>query len=302
MTFTRGDLLSRGVSERRWRQLVQCGDIVRVTRSQYVAAAPALQGFLASARVIDPAQEYTARAIAAQRQIKAPTLAGELTAAQIHRLSLPFPMDDRVTLIAQPTTAKPRSYPAIRVLLRDVPDAQRAECSGVKLTSVALTVVDVSRRHRLRDALVVGDSALRAGLDSDELHTALAGQAGIPYVQRARDAVALMNGVRESPLESESYAFFVERELPLPECQIWIDSDRVDFLWRDCRVVGEADGRVKYLADLGLDRGAGDALWLEKGRENRIEDLGFRFVRWTYADLRRRPDELERRIRRELGQ
>ncbi len=111
---------------------------------------------------------------------------------------------------------------------------------------------------------------------------------GMHGILPARVAVALMDGVRESALESESFAFFVERWLPLPTCQVWLGDDRVDFLRCEAQLVDEADGKVKYADERGPDNGDGDALWREKGRSLRLErDHDVEVIRWTYADLRR---------------
>ena len=54
----------------------------------------------------------------------------------------------------------------------------------------------------------------------------------------------MLSPLRESPLESVSYAEFVDWGIPLPELQVTIHDEedfvgRVDFLWRDSRVIRE---------------------------------------------------------------
>ena len=66
-----------------------------------------------------------------------------------------------------------------------------------------------------------------------------------------------------------------------PRLQAWIETDgrrlgRVDFLWPEHRTIGEFDGRLKY------DDPA--RLWDEKRREDSMRAIGYRFVRWTWAD------------------
>ena len=59
-----------------------------------------------------------------------------------------------------------------------------------------------------------------------------------------------------------------------------------DFCWADARVIGEFDGRVKYLDESYLrGRSASDAVIAEKIREGRLRALGFRVTRWTWSDL-----------------
>ncbi|HKE50057.1 MAG TPA: hypothetical protein VKE25_00970, partial [Actinomycetes bacterium] len=107
---------------------------------------------------------------------------------------------------------------------------------------------------------------------------------GRPGEAKARKLIDLAGGRAESPLESHSRAFFLAAGLPMPETQVEIRDDRgrfvarVDFLWREQRTVGEADGRLKYSSL--------EVLYREKQREDRIRELGFEVVRWDTTDLR----------------
>ena len=55
----------------------------------------------------------------------------------------------------------------------------------------------------------------------------------------------------------------------------------------------EADGRLKY--------GEAAALWQEKLRQERIEDLGYAVVRVTWAQVTQRPAETVARVLRGFG-
>ena len=91
------------------------------------------------------------------------------------------------------------------------------------------------------------------------------------------------SGLSESAGESRTRWLLLTLGLPLPEQQARImDRDgvfvaRVDFLYRDRRVVVEFDGMLKY------DDPA--ALRQEKLREDRLRELGYEVVRLTWADL-----------------
>jgi hypothetical protein len=67
---------------------------------------------------------------------------------------------------------------------------------------------------------------------------------------------------------------------------------RVDFLWRNARVIGEADGALKY-----ENRGV---LIAERRREQRLRDLGYFVVRWTWEELLNEPWKVRLRIQRAL--
>ncbi|HSF26480.1 MAG TPA: hypothetical protein VLC50_03085, partial [Actinomycetes bacterium] len=70
---------------------------------------------------------------------------------------------------------------------------------------------------------------------------------------------------------------------------------RADFLWRAQRVVGEVDGKVKYVGPRA------DSLWREKRRQEAVEDAGFVVVRWGAFELAT-PAALDQRIRRAFEQ
>jgi very-short-patch-repair endonuclease len=71
----------------------------------------------------------------------------------------------------------------------------------------------------------------------------------------------------------------------------------VDFLWRDWKVVGEFDGKLKYGRELREGEDPGEAVFREKIREDRLRELGYIVVRWVWDDLRQ-PERLAARIRR----
>jgi very-short-patch-repair endonuclease len=101
----------------------------------------------------------------------------------------------------------------------------------------------------------------------------------------------------ESPLESLVRWALHKSKLPDPELQVVLRTEsgaeyRVDFLWRERRLVLEADGRVKY---------TGDELWAEKQRELALTRTGYRVERVVWPDLTAaRWDRLAARLRRVL--
>jgi very-short-patch-repair endonuclease len=85
--------------------------------------------------------------------------------------------------------------------------------------------------------------------------------------------------------------------LPAPELQAWVQGAdgrpyRADFFWRKQRVIGEADGLVKYATI--------DDVRAEKRREDALRQAGYALVRWTSQELRRTPDRVMARLRHAL--
>jgi hypothetical protein len=170
---------------------------------------------------------------------------------------------------------------------------------GLRVTSIALTVVDVVGEQGLPWSLMTVDAALARGVHETDLVTT--GQRRPTNRKRCQiiDVVELGDPASESALESTSRGCMVQNGLPIPLCNVVLRLGdrwyRVDFLWLELGVVGECDGKTKYLnADVK------EVLWREKRRHERIEESGFRVVRWGYAEVAGDAAAMVRRIRRAM--
>ena len=184
------------------------------------------------------------------------------------------------------------------VLVCTLPGEHVTQVDGLPVTTTARTAADLSRWVSFRSAVVVMDSALHAGCSPEDLKQVLTRCKGWPGIVKARRAAAFADPGAATPLESISRVVFHESGLPAPELQVALAFDAhgnprivVDFLWRDYRVVGEADGLLKY------DPERPDALIAEKLRQEEIEGLDYIVVRWTWDDIWRRPEWVVRRLR-----
>ncbi len=203
-------------------------------------------------------------------------------------------------LTVLPGGASCRTYPGVNVRVASLPPAQIARTRGLPATSVARTLIDLCRRLSIIDSVVAVDGALHSRrTDLAELSAVLAACRGWPGIRRAARVLALADGRRESPLESRSFVFFDDADLPRPESQAWIEDvngypfARVDALWRDRGVIGECDGAVKYAVDA-----APTTLLAEKRRQERLENLGYVVVRWDHYDITQAGAETRQRILR----
>src|SRR6202012_4964893 len=108
-----------------------------------------------------------------------------------------------------------------------------------------------------------------------------------PRLRQAREVLQLATPLSESALESLTKLLIYDAGLTPPELQVRIvDPDdgwycRVDMLWREQRLILEADGLLKY-DETG-------ALRAEKRRQVRLERLGYRVERVIWADVMHRP-------------
>ena len=175
---------------------------------------------------------------------------------------------------------------------------------SLRLTAPARSVADTLRHERPVVSVPMGDAALRAGVDPGAVSAVLERQGVWPYVARGRRAARLLDGRRETWLESVSVVAFDELDLPLPEAQVnLLDRHgefvgRLDFLWRREMTAGEADGRGKY--DDAAGGGGGSttmsALWAEKQREDAVRRTGLGLARWGTAEALRHTGELRDRV------
>lgn len=162
--------------------------------------------------------------------------------------------------------------------------------SGVRVTSMEDTILDLARVVPPAHALAMMDSAIspvQGGMLSlDDIRARgdrqqnQRGRARLRWVGEQADARS------ESPAESISRAVMQWSGFERPELQREFGYegcvDRTDFYFASCRVIGEADGWGKY--DLGDPVKAKQNLVAEKRREDRLRRNGHPFARWELRD------------------
>ena len=150
--------------------------------------------------------------------------------------------------------------------------------------------MDIARRRPFLEALVTADAALRRGITRRQLQDVLEQMPRWPGTAAAAEVVRWADARSESPCESVCRARFILLNLPMPEPQVWVRGRRVDFLWDEVALIGEADGRVKY------DGAHGDlALWDEKQRRDSLEEERT-MIRWTWRQAHAPDDEFRARF------
>jgi hypothetical protein len=209
------------------------------------------------------------------------------SAARLHDLVAPAsePRDVRVTDIGQ--WRRGRGYRVARAAL---PPGDVVPWLAFGATSVARTLVDCAREWSQLDAVVAMDAAMQHRLVSRaELMAAVHSARHRTGASDAARAAGLSNGHAESPLETQGRLALLAAGLPLPELQVELHDSRgfvarIDAWYDDAAVALEFDGRVKYTDPTG-GRSPADVLWDEKRREDKVRDLGVRFVRVVKADM-----------------
>lgn len=223
-----------------------------------------------------------------------------------------------------------RSTTHPKVTVRSLPPEAVTECTegllqGLRVTTPARTALDLAGELTLPEALMLTDKVARQALAAFQGRGANQGPVvtpdGLSFAakqaafrtlesaaiapihgrERTRRVLTLTDPLRESVAESSSFGWFVVAKLPLPRCQVWLETEshraRVDFYWDDFCLVGECDGNVKYDGSFGPS----DASMVQQNvREQALKDAGFAVVRWTAPEALFRPDQFIARVERRL--
>lgn len=229
-----------------------------------------------------------------------PGVAGGTSAARILGLDLLGQPSPEPVLLTDAAAVKGTHRNGYVLRSAALPSHHRASRHGVPITSAARTVIDLARTRSFAEGVVVADSALRKRqVTEDQLRGMLTDCATWSGIARARRVVDFADPQAESVLESLSRVAIHEQNLPAPRTQVTLGDAgrprcRVDFLWEDVRVVGEADGLGKYEPD--DRRSTRDIVRAEKYREEWLADAGYEIVRWGWADANN-PQRLAQRLR-----
>lgn len=290
---TTADLRAAGFGPDELARLVAQEELVRIRRGAYAERA---------GEPVTPEGRHRRLVEATLPLLASDAVVSHRSAAVLHGLPLLDPPPDRVEL-TRGSARGGKVRGRIHLHAAPLPPAEVTEIDGLRVTTVARTVLDLARSLPFDAAVVTGDAALRAGVDPHLLDASLARAACRPGVAAARRAIGFLDGRSESPGESLSRVGMARDGLPKPDLQLAVLDDlgyfvaRTDFGWAEYKTVGEFDGKIKYEALLRPGETMQDVIWREKKREDALRDLGWQVVRWLWADLYR-PGVIAGRVRR----
>ena len=197
--------------------------------------------------------------------------------------------------------APPNQRHSIVGILRhegELPDSDISEIDGIRCTSLARTVFDVTRTISAEASLALADAALAmAGGEpwdfDDEAAESLLGEVtararrpGARGILQARRVADLANGRAQLPLESVTRYRLHQLGFARPRLQVPVQRSDGGSFWMDIavdqsRAFIECDGRTKYLdEELRGKRSAEDVVLHEKVREDWVRGVtGWRVVR-----------------------
>jgi hypothetical protein len=163
---------------------------------------------------------------------------------------------------------------------------------GLLTVTRARAVWEVACRSNLEGGVVTADSALRIDPSlAYRLEEISAKFARFPGSARGRIAMKLASPLSDSPGESVTRVQCFRYGVPQPEQQYHV-IDRngelvgiADFYWKECRHLGEFDGKVKYEKYRRPGETAADCVVREKRREDRMRAGRHGMTRFVWADV-----------------
>jgi hypothetical protein len=303
--FSTADAYALGYGFRSIRRAVDRREWVRLRRGSYVfadvwAAADAVQRHLLVTRaVVRPlvgqvALSHTTGSLALGIQAWNPRL------EDVHLTRLDGRQGGHEYGVAHHESAVTASD------CRHVLDHEGQEDPDFLVVPPAYAVAGAMLLHGLDQSVVMADSALNRGIVSVEpLSDLVESWSRMPQSRHVRLAARLMDGRSESPGESLGRLVFWRGGLPRPELQVRVVGPEgqvayTDYGWEEQRVVGEFDGRVKYLRNLREGESASDVVVREKQREDWLVETGLVVRRFVWAEILT-PRIVVERFRKALG-
>jgi very-short-patch-repair endonuclease len=229
-----------------------------------------------------------ARIRAAVWSYGADATASGLTAAWWHGLARYAPDTVEVTL---PRNARRQQRPGSRIRRRDLTRADVIERNGLRVTELALTVVEAAVRRRGGARLM--DGALQRHVDLRDLwraHLRNKGRHGSPAARRLLQAAS--DGARS---EAERLLVKLLREAGIIgwKTNYPIGGYKVDVAFPNQRVAIETDGWAFHSDQ--------DAFQGDRERQNNIALLGWQVLRFTWLDLTEYPQRVIAEIKYAIG-
>jgi len=287
MEVTRAAQLDVGGADRMaLTRQVRAGSLVRVRHGGY-----------ATELGVDATERHLQLVAATWPLLGENAVLSHASAAVLHGLPT-WEQDLTKVIVTRPEGGHGRAGTCLHARLGTLEPDQVCQLDGLRVTSLARTAVDRACGLSYERAVATLDAALRAGVQHSELEHIVRLSKRRHGIGIARAALAFADGASESVGESVSRVVIAQVGLPEPALQVeirdrhgrWVA--RSDFGWLEQRVVGEFDGRIKYLGD---EASVADTVIREKAREQAIRDTGWVVVRWTWADLSN-PGALRRRV------
>jgi hypothetical protein len=220
-------------------------------------------------------------------------VASHLTAARVHGIARPWGTQPEHVTVRREVRRRDRRD--LRFHGRSLRLGDVEVLDGVAVSTVPRTLVDLAGIVGRLDAVWAMDDALRRGLcRPDQLEAACrrySSSAGVVAATRVAEA----DGVAESILETAGRLALIDHgvQLPVPQYTV-LDTDgspvaRLDGAYPRRRLGMEFDGREVHERP--------QALFRDRQRQNRLEQLGWSIMRFTWWDVVHDPERFAGDVR-----
>jgi hypothetical protein len=256
------------------RQLEQCG--IGEEAIRHLLAKHVLHRHLYGVYAFEPKLSQEGRLQAAVLACPEGAAAAFAAAAWLWRLRASFPVRIEVVLPRRTGSPGPKG-----VILRHSVTLTEADFTlvrGIRTTSLERTIRDSAR--------TLGPPALRRYLQQAErqgFDIRALDRPRIPARLRAAlDLYIRGSGWTANELEARFYELCAAVGLPMPRRQGELDSMFVDFVWDEVSLIVETDGRDTHDGWVAATE--------DRARDRHLVIAGYAVLRFTWADVRWRPD------------
>jgi very-short-patch-repair endonuclease len=162
---------------------------------------------------------------------------------------------------------------------------------GIPVTAPARTLLDLAADVRGRELeRAVAEAEARRLTNRSQLLSLVARVAPRPGVAALRSLLtdARRPALTRSEAEERLLALIRAAELPVPEVNVSVAGQEVDFLWSDRRLVVEVDGFAFHSHRAAFER--------DRKRDAALAALGYRVIRVTWRQIVASPEAVVARI------
>lgn len=285
--FRRQENDGEPVNDRRLRQRIASGEIVRIARGAYANRA--------AWRALTPLARYAQLVWECAARMSPGQVFSHFSAAALHGIDIlgPWPKTFDVSIAS---SSGGRSTGIVRRHGRDLAGVAAEPWGLHHVTTPLQTTLDVIASVRFVEGVAAADQALwqrrspAALVAASDLLESVHGVTGRGAARAVR-AAEFATGLSDSVRESQSRVLISVMGFPDPELQarFLLANGReafTDFFWRDHRHIGEFDGAGKYRhPELMNGRTPEQVLLDEKDREDDLRRQVDAFSRWRVPAL-----------------
>jgi very-short-patch-repair endonuclease len=158
--------------------------------------------------------------------------------------------------------------------------------NNIPVTRPARTALDIAEVATTREVERTLDETQRLRLCSEEqLRDVIArspGRVGAAHLAAVLDDHALGTTATVNDFEELFFGLCREHGLPQPQVNVFVGPYKVDFLWRNARIIVETDGRETHFTRKAFEA--------DRARDAELTTAGWHVLRFTWRQLTRQPE------------